>query len=224
VHVARFAAAEPRPEWRGSEGTIGFLGRLDEPRKGLPTLLAAMETVRAARPGVRLLVAGHGDVDEAGASLSPELRAAVTFLGQVSDEDKARLLRTVDVYVAPNLGGESFGIVLVEAMSAGAPVVASDLDAFERVLERGRAGVLFPTGDAAALAQALLDLLSDPERRGQLRAEASAVVRRYDWRTVADDVLAVYETVGSGLGHGEDSPRRRWPRLGRALGREGSGP
>jgi hypothetical protein len=98
---------------------------------------------------VRLLVAGRGDEEEAVEDLAPEVRAAVTFLGVVSEVDKARLLRTVDAYVAPNLGGESFGIVLVEAMAAGAPVVASDLDAFGRVLDGGRVGVTFPTGDTS---------------------------------------------------------------------------
>ena len=112
--------------------------------RACPRLLAALTDVVAARPGVRLLVAGRGDEEEAVEDLAPEVRAAVTFLGVVSEVDKARLLRTVDAYVAPNLGGESFGIVLVEAMAAGAPVVASDLDAFGRVLDGGPGGRTLP--------------------------------------------------------------------------------
>jgi len=216
VFVDRFAAAEPREEWRGTGGTLGFIGRLDEERKGLPTLLAALTDVVAARPGVRLLVAGRGDEEEAVEDLAPEVRAAVTFLGVVSEVDKARLLRTVDAYVAPNLGGESFGIVLVEAMAAGAPVVASDLDAFGRVLDGGRVGVLFPTGDTAALAAALLRLLDDAPRRAALSTAAAAWVRRYDWATVGDELLAVYETVAAGAGRvGEDSARPWRDRLRR---------
>ena len=216
VFVDRFAAAEPREEWRGAGGTLGFIGRLDEERKGLPTLLAAMTDVVAARPGVRLLVAGRGDEEEAVEDLAPEVRAAVTFLGVVSEVDKARLLRTVDAYVAPNLGGESFGIVLVEAMAAGAPVVASDLDAFGRVLDGGRVGVTFPTGDTAALAAALLRLLDDAPRRAALSTAAAAWVRRYDWATVGDELLAVYETVAAGAGRvGEDSARPWRDRLRR---------
>ena len=216
VFVDRFAAAEPREEWRGAGGTLGFIGRLDEERKGLPTLLAALTDVVAARPGVRLLVAGRGDEEEAVEDLAPEVRAAVTFLGVVSEVDKARLLRTVDAYVAPNLGGESFGIVLVEAMAAGAPVVASDLDAFGRVLDGGRVGVLFPTGDTAALATALLRLLDDAPRRAALSTAAAAWVRRYDWATVGDELLAVYETVAAGAGRvGEDSARPWRDRLRR---------
>jgi phosphatidylinositol alpha-mannosyltransferase len=216
VFVDRFVAAEPREEWRGAGGTLGFIGRLDEERKGLPTLLAALTDVVAARPGVRLLVAGRGDEEEAVEDLTPEVRAAVTFLGVVSEVDKARLLRTVDAYVAPNLGGESFGIVLVEAMAAGAPVVASDLDAFGRVLDGGRVGVLFPTGDTGGLATALLQLLDDAPRRAALSAAAADWVRRYDWATVGDELLAVYETVAAGAGRvGEDSARPWRDRLRR---------
>lgn len=216
VFVDRFATADPRQEWRGAAGTVGFIGRLDEERKGLPTLLAAMADVVAARPGVRLLVAGRGDEEEAVEDLSQVVREAVTFLGVVSETEKTRLLRTVDVYVAPNLGGESFGIVLVEAMAAGATVLASDLDAFGRVLDDGRVGVMFPTGDTAALAVALLRLLADPPRRDALSGAASSWVRRYDWATVGDELLAVYETVAAGAGRvGEDVPRPWRDRLRR---------
>jgi len=210
VFVDRFATAEPQAQWRGEAGTVGFIGRLDEERKGLPTLLAAFAEVVAARPGVRLLVAGRGDVEEVAEDLAPEVRAAVTFLGQVSEQDKARLLRTVDVYVAPNLGGESFGIILVEALAAGAPVLASDLDAFRRVLDEGRVGMLFPTGDVPALAGALCGLLDDPDRRAALRAAGSGWVRRYDWDTVASDLIAVYETVKAGAGAVVEDERRGW--------------
>ncbi|HEX7189330.1 MAG TPA: glycosyltransferase family 4 protein [Actinomycetes bacterium] len=210
VFVDRFAAAEPNPAWRGDGGTVGFIGRLDEARKGLPTLLAAMEKVVAERPGVRLLVAGRGDAEEAVEDLPAEVRARVTFLGTVSEADKARLLRTVDVYVAPNLGGESFGVILVEAMSAGAPVLASDLDAFGRVLDDGRVGVLFPAGDVAALSRSLLRLLGDDELRAGLRAGAEAWVRRFDWATVADELLAVYETVAAGNDAVGEADVRPW--------------
>ncbi|SCF91404.1 Phosphatidylinositol alpha-mannosyltransferase [Streptomyces sp. DconLS] len=120
VDVDFFAEAEPKPEWQGE--TIGFIGRIDEPRKGLPVLMKALPKIMAARPTARLLVAGRGDEEAAVEHLPAELRSRVEFLGMISDEDKARLLRSVDVYVAPNTGGESFGIILVEAMSAGAPV------------------------------------------------------------------------------------------------------
>ncbi|MFJ2815517.1 glycosyltransferase family 4 protein [Streptomyces sp. NPDC091279] len=196
VDVDFFARAEPRPEWQ--DDTIGFIGRIDEPRKGLPVLMRALPQILAARPETRLLVAGRGDEEEAVESLPPELRSRVEFLGMISDEDKARLLRSVDLYIAPNTGGESFGIILVEAMSAGAPVLASDLDAFAQVLDQGAAGELFTNEDAPALATAALRLLADPTRRTELRDRGSAHVRRFDWSTVGEDILSVYETVTAG--------------------------
>ena len=130
----------------------GRHGRLPRPDRraaqGPDVLLAALPAHRRGRPDVRLLVAGRGDIDDVTRSCPPALAGRVTFLGLVSDEDKARMLRTVDVYVAPNTGGESFGIVLLEAMAAGAPVLASDLDAFPQVLDDGQAGALFANGDA----------------------------------------------------------------------------
>ena len=103
------------------------------------------------------------------------------------------MLRSVDVYCAPNTGGESFGIILTEAMAARTAVVASDLDAFRRVLDDGRAGVLTPVGDAAALSSALRDLLADGDRRAAVAAEGHRRVAAYDWSVVAAQVLRVYE-------------------------------
>jgi phosphatidylinositol alpha-mannosyltransferase len=204
VATDRYAMADPLPGWTGRGdgaqarpmgGTLGFLGRMDEPRKGLQVLLRAFESLGRERPGLRLLLAGPGDADDVVARVSPELRDRVVVLGMVSEEDKVRAYHSVDVFVAPNLGGESFGIVLAEAMSAGAPILASDIEAFRRVLLDGRAGALFPVGDAAGLAASAAELLDDPARRKQLSAEARAAVRAYDWSTVARDVVHVYETV-----------------------------
>ncbi|MFG1807008.1 glycosyltransferase family 4 protein [Streptomyces sp. NPDC049040] len=207
VDVDFFAGAEPRPQWQGD--TIGFMGRIDEPRKGLPVLMRALPAILAERPQTRLLVAGRGDAEEAVATLPEQMRGRVEFLGMVSDEDKARLLRSVDLYVAPNTGGESFGIILVEAMSAGAPVLASDLDAFAQVLAQGEAGELFANEDADALAAAALRLLADPERRSGLSARGSAHVRRFDWSSVGADILSVYETVADGAAHVAADERTR---------------
>ncbi|MGW9174957.1 glycosyltransferase family 4 protein [Streptomyces decoyicus] len=213
VDVDFFASAEPKAEWQGK--TIGFIGRIDEPRKGLPVLVKALPAILAEVPDARLLVAGRGDEEEAVAALPAEMRSRVEFLGMVSDEDKARLLRSVDVYVAPNTGGESFGIILVEAMSAGAPVLASDLDAFAQVLDQGEAGELFTNEDANALAAAAVRLLGDPARLAELRERGTRHVRRFDWSTVGADILAVYETVTTGAASVATDERvglraRRW--------------
>jgi phosphatidylinositol alpha-mannosyltransferase len=119
----------------------------------------------------------------------------VVLLGQVDDEEKVRALHSVDVFCSPNTGGESFGIVTAEAMAAGVPIVASDIDAFRQVLRGGEAGELFATGDAADLARAAGALLDDPGRRAGLSAAALAAVADYDWSVVARDVFRVYETV-----------------------------
>lgn len=194
IYVDRFAA-QRRPEWQGSSGTLCFLGRVDEPRKGLPVLLDAWPQIHRRMPGVRLLVAGPGDTDEIWQSIPAEHRDAVTFLGAVSDDDKAAMLASSDLYVAPHTGGESFGIVLVEAMAAGTPVLASSLIAFRAVLDDGRLGALVPVGDAQALADEACALLSDESRRHRYREAASVAVRRYDWSVLTDEVLAVYEMV-----------------------------
>lgn len=148
VAVAKFAGVPPLPGWPGecapgTGGTLGFLGRFTEPRKGFPILRDAFVALAPHRPGLRLLVAGPGDADELYGRFPAGLRDRVTFLGLVSEADKARMLRSVHLYVAPNTGGESFGMILTEALAAGTTVVASDLDAFRRVLDGGRAGRLF---------------------------------------------------------------------------------
>jgi phosphatidylinositol alpha-mannosyltransferase len=190
VHVGRYAAAAPLPGWPGPGGALGFVGRIDEPRKGLPVLLEAMRHLWKTMPEVRLLVAGPGELDE-------EVDERVVLLGQVEEDVKARAYRSVDVFVAPNVGGESFGIILLEAMAAGTPVVASDLDAFRRVLTTpdGSAGLLATVGDAESLAHACRTLLTSPERQATMRRVARAAVERYDWSLVAREIVRVYETA-----------------------------
>ncbi|HEV7908381.1 MAG TPA: glycosyltransferase family 4 protein [Pseudonocardiaceae bacterium] len=195
VDVGFFAGAEPLEGHPRDGGTVGFVGRYTEPRKGMPVLLEALRILAPDLPDLKVLVVGRGDEAELLEAAGPELAGRLITLGQVDDETKARALRSVDVYCAPNTGGESFGIVLTEAMSAGAAVVASDLDAFRRVLEDGKAGVLAPVGDAAALAEALREVLTDPGRRADYVEAARQRVAMFDWSVVAGQVLRVYETA-----------------------------
>ena len=173
------------------------------------------------RPGLRLLVAGPGDPDEAARRRArPTLRERVTFLGLVSEEDKARMLRSVDVYVAPNTGGESFGMILTEAMAAGTPVVASDLDAFRRVLDGGRAGRAVPGRRRGGAGRALGRAARRPGRPGRAGRRARARWSAgYDWPVVARRVLEVYATAIEAT---DGAGRRRGvarPRHGRAVAR-----
>jgi len=217
VFVERFASARRRPEWEGTpvRPTIAFLGRMEEPRKGMPVLSLALPEIVRQIPGVRVLVAGPGDPGSIRERMTAEAAAACEFLGPVSDKDKASLLASVDLYVAPNTGGESFGIILIEAMSARATVLASDLPAFARVLDGGVAGEMFSNGDPADLARAVVSLLRDPVRRQELADAGRARANAFDWSVVAADVMAVYETVtlGASWVRTTNEPESVWARL-----------
>jgi len=220
VSVGHYSHATPLPGYPrepADGGTIGFIGRYDEPRKGMSVLLAALESLVRDRPGLRLLVAGRGEEQDFVDELPRSLQGSVVMLGMLSEQDKARMLRSVDVYVAPNTGGESFGIILLEAMAAGTPIVASDLQAFRRVLDDGdpaadrpaggsepaaggaegwqrvRAGLLFGVRDADALAGALAEVIDDEGLRRELTEAGNRLVQPYDWSVVAAQVLRVYE-------------------------------
>jgi phosphatidyl-myo-inositol alpha-mannosyltransferase len=178
----------PRP------GTVGFLGRFDEPRKGMTVLLDALRALAPSRPDLRLLVVGRGDAGALRRAAGP-VAGRLDVLGPVDDATKAAALRSVEVFCAPNLGGESFGIVLTEAMAAGAPVLASDLDAFRAVVGGSGAGVLFPTGDGGALAVALAALLDDPSARAAMSAAGRKRAADFGWPAVAASVVRVYRAA-----------------------------
>jgi phosphatidylinositol alpha-mannosyltransferase len=199
VDVASFASAPPLPGYPRPGKTVLFLGRFDEPRKGMAVLLGALPKLVEHFPDIEILIVGRGDEDELRQEAG-DLAGHLKFLGQVDDAEKASALRSADVYCAPNTGGESFGIVLVEAMAAGTAVVASNLDAFRRVLCDGEAGRLVDVEDSAALAEGLIAVLADAKLPSRYVKAATAAVGRYDWSVVADEIMRVYETVaGSGM-------------------------
>jgi phosphatidylinositol alpha-mannosyltransferase len=215
VDVPHFAGAPALAGYPRAGGTVGFVGRFGEPRKGMQVLLAALRTVLRSRPDLRLLVVGHGDAEALLRAAGPMLAARIRVLGALSEQGKAAVLRSVDLLCVPALGGESFGIVLTEAMAAGTPVVASDLDAFRLVLDGGKAGALVAPGSPAALAAALDDLLEDPDRRAALAAAGRRRAAMWDWPVIARRVLQVYESavaadprpLRSGTGAGSDRYR-----------------
>jgi phosphatidylinositol alpha-mannosyltransferase len=195
VNTAAFTNAKPMFGWPGSNQSIVFLGRGDEPRKGLAVLVEAYPEIRRSHPQVRLLIAGPGEPADVLESLSPADRASVTVLGMVAPQDKASVLASGTIYVAPNTGGESFGIVLLEAMATGTPVVASDLEAFRRVLDNGRAGITFKNEDPADLALVVSELLANPTRRAELSMNGKLRAAEFDWTVVAQRVVDVYESI-----------------------------
>ncbi|MGH3260566.1 MAG: glycosyltransferase family 4 protein, partial [Trebonia sp.] len=191
LFVERFASDGSR---RRGRLRVAFVGRLDEPRKGFGVLAAAWPAVRDAFPEAELVVVGSGDVAAARRAFPSDVDS-VRFLGAVSESAKAATLAAASVYVAPHLGGESFGIVLAEAMAAGAAVVASDLPAFRGLLVGGEAGVLVPPGDAASLATAVVAVASRSDLRQRVTAVAARRVRTFDWDGIVGDIEAVYGMV-----------------------------
>ena len=205
--------------WRGGQQPrITFLGRLDEPRKGLPVLLAALPAVREAVGEVEVCLAGHGSPP---GRMGPALRGC-RVLGGLGEAAKHDLLAGTDVFVAPHMARESFGIVLLEALAAGAEVVASDLPAFVDLLSgpTGAYGSTFTRGSAAALAVAVGRVL-----RGEVRHQPAAQrhVARYDWAQVGPAVARVYAAVVGGRGEATGSHdllgrvRSTWTALDDAL-------
>lgn len=188
----QFQSAKPSDEW-AKPNTIGFMGRFNEKRKGLEILLDAMPIIARFVPDINLLVAGPGDIDDASKKIDPSLRSRVKFLGRISEEEKASFLKSISVYVAPNTGGESFGIILTECLSAGTPIVASDIPAFAAVLENGKLGKLFQSEDATDLAKTVIELLRDESARKLLSNIGLETSEKYDWNQVASQIESVYE-------------------------------
>ncbi|MEY4291413.1 MAG: hypothetical protein RL130_1355, partial [Actinomycetota bacterium] len=132
IYARKLSSGKLDQRWNGS--SIGFIGRFEEPRKGLSILVEALPEIIRAIPDIRVIVAGPGNESDFLEKVPLELQKRFTFLGRITEEEKADFLHSIGVYVAPNTGGESFGIILAEALAAGAAVVASDIPAFEALL------------------------------------------------------------------------------------------
>jgi phosphatidylinositol alpha-mannosyltransferase len=180
-----------------TRGRILFLGRA-EPRKGLDILVEAFWKLRDRLPGVSLTLVGPTFDDLH--SLAPhsnhenaDLFRDIEALGRVSHEAKVEQMRRAEILCAPSLGGESFGIVLTEAMAAGLPVVASDIPGYRAVMAEGAAGVLVPPGNPVALENALFSTLQNAELRRDLAQNGIRRAERYSWERVVSQVEEVYE-------------------------------
>ena len=195
VDVGRFANAVPIARWQDGTPNVLFVGR-HEPRKGLIDLLKAHRILRKTGSASRLLVVGSGPQErEARRYVATRGLQAVEFLGRVSDAEKAQLFRTADVYASPATGGESFGIVLLEAMAAGTPIVCSDIHGYKGVVRRGREGLLVPPREPKELAIAIDKLLRNPGLREQMGAAGQARAEEFSWPRVTARVEDYYGFV-----------------------------
>jgi phosphatidyl-myo-inositol alpha-mannosyltransferase len=189
VDIDRFAGAQSADLGEGTK--ILFVGRLDE-RKGFPTAVAAYGLMAADRPGLRLIVVGDGPERSAIIGLPPDSRDRVTMLGAIPNVDLPPLAKACDLYVGTSVGGESFGIVLVEAMAAGLPVVASDIPGYDEVVTDGVEGLLVPARDPAAVVRAVEKILDDPGSAARFSAAGRDRAATFDWRVVGARLEDVY--------------------------------
>ena len=197
IYANRYTEGKSIEKWSGN--TIGFIGRFEEPRKGLSVLVDALPVISRFAPDVKILVAGPGDPAKVMENIDPQLRQRFEFLGKITEDEKADFMSSVAVYVAPNTGGESFGIILAEALAGGACVVASDIPAFDDLLGHGEFGALFESESSTELAKVVIDLLRDDEKRKELSSRGKERAKLFDWTVVAEQIYSVYEMsiVGS---------------------------
>jgi phosphatidylinositol alpha-mannosyltransferase len=212
IYAKRFSDAHTDPRWSGN--TIGFMGRFEENRKGLSVLIEALPAIIEKIPEIRVIVAGPGNPTTILEDMDPHLRQRFTFLGRISEQDKANFMSSVSIYVAPNTGGESFGIILAEALAGGASVLASDIPAFDSLLGHGKYGSLFQSENAQDLAKRAIELLNSPDLRTAIAKAGREYAQSFDWDVVAERIYDVYEMAMVGHdGVTLSSDSRAWNKL-----------
>ncbi len=194
VDTGRFSlAAPPWPQFDDDVLTILFVGRMD-PRKGAKYLFGALPHLEERLARYRVVVVGTGWMKKYYDAYIPlPLRHRVAFVGYASPEDLPRYYRSADVYCSPATGNESFGIVLLEAMACGTPVVASDIDGYRSVIASGQEGLLVPARSQRRLADAIIDLANDPDRRRRMGDAGRQKALSYDWTKITDQIETVYQ-------------------------------
>lgn len=193
VDYERFSKADPFPELMDGRPNVLFVGR-PEKRKGLGYLIRAYPAIKSAFPDARIVVAGAGDWERDRYHSYAQTHGLedILFLGWQPDAVLPALYRAADVFCSPAIGGESFGIVLLEAMAAGVPIVASDIEGYRDVVSDGKQGLLVPPRDERALAGAVCRLLQDKTTRGEMGVAGQAWAHHFAWPEVAQRVLHFY--------------------------------
>ncbi len=195
VDVDRYQRAVPVARWQDGRQNLLFVGRF-EPRKGVLDMLKAYRLLRRTGVDARLLLVGGGPQErEARRYVATRRLKGVEFLGRVSDDEKAQLFRTADVFVSPATGRESFGIVLLEAMAAGAPIVASDIHGYKGVVRRGREALLVQPRDHKELALSITQLLGDRDLAAEMSASGRRRAEEFSWPRVTAKVDDYYGFV-----------------------------
>jgi len=216
VDIDHFARERP-PIERYADGhpNVLFVGRLEK-RKGVKYLLQAFQMVKRQMPEARLLVVGPPTRAARGYRrwVAEKGVADVEFIGYVSYDELAGYHHTADVVCAPATGNESQGIVLLEAMAAGRPLVASNIEGYASVLTHGVEGLLVRPKDSEGLASALLELLSDPDKRQEMGKRARQRAQEYSWERVSQRVLSYYERLqyerAAGIQEEQAAMMHRW--------------
>jgi phosphatidylinositol alpha-mannosyltransferase len=216
IYADRYRDGEIDSRWIGN--TLGFIGRFEEKRKGLDILVAALPKIIERFPDVKVIVAGPGDSAEFLKDIEPALKNRFQFLGRISEKEKADFLASVALYIAPNTGGESFGIILAEALAGGASVVASDIPAFDALLGHGQYGTLFESENSIDLSKKITDLLGDEQKRREIAQRGKIYAQQFDWDVVAEKIYDVYEmAMVGGSTVSLSSENRAWSKF---LGRQ----
>jgi phosphatidylinositol alpha-mannosyltransferase len=193
IDVHRFRDIEPFPWATDGVPRILFVGRFTEPRKGFKYLLRAMPSVHQQFPNARLIVVGGGKPEHFEGQMERYGVRNVDFVGQASPSELPRYYASCDLFCAPSTSGESFGIVLLEAMAGGRPVVAGNIPGYRSVMSNGTQGLLVPPKDPHALALAIVRLLADAPLRDRMAMAGQETASHYAWPEIASRVLAIYE-------------------------------
>jgi phosphatidyl-myo-inositol alpha-mannosyltransferase len=196
VDVRLFSSGEPAAGLPPGRRLL-WVGRLD-PQKGFPVAVAAFGALAPELPDLSFVVIGDGRDRDAVRSLPPDVRTRVIMLGPVPHDRLPDYHAVADAFISPATGQETFGLVLVEAMAAGVPVVASDIPGYREVVTSGLDGMLVPPGDAESLARAVRAVLDDPPTAERLRRAGRARAAHFDWSVVIAEIESAYHDALAG--------------------------